>query len=123
MTERREGGALEHEVLSELWALGEPATPAVVLEALSTDLAYTTVMTILTRLWHKGLVTREEHGRAYAYAPAFTEAELTAKRMRATLATASDQKAALSRFVGSLSAHEARTLRTLLESSDRSRNI
>ena len=121
MTERREMGALEHEVLSELWALGEPATPAVVLDALGTGLAYTTVMTILTRLWEKGLVTRTRSGRAYAYTPAVTEAELTARRMRATLVAASDQKAALSRFVGSLSAREARTLRALLEGGDRDR--
>jgi len=121
MTERREMGALEHDVLSELWALGEPATPAVVLDALGTGLAYTTVMTILTRLWEKGLVTRKRSGRAYAYSPAVTEAELTARRMRSTLAAASDQKAALSRFVGSLSAREARTLRTLLEGGDRRR--
>jgi predicted transcriptional regulator len=114
-------GALEHEVLSELWALSKPATPAVVLDALGVDLAYTTVMTILTRLWQKGLVTRKRSGRAYAYSPAFSEAELTARRMRATLATASDQKAALSRFVGSLSAREARTMRALLKGGDRPR--
>jgi predicted transcriptional regulator len=115
MRERREMGALEHEVLSELWALGEPATPADVLDALDTNLAYTTIMTILTRLWEKDLVTRERRGRAYAYTPALTEAELTARRMRETLAAASDQKAALSRFVGTLSAREARSLRALLE--------
>ncbi len=115
MTERREMGALEHEVLSELWALGEPATPATVLDALGSELAYTTVMTILTRLWQKGLVTRKRSGRAFAYSPALTEAELTAQRMLATLENASDQNAALSRFVGSLSAREARTLRALLD--------
>jgi hypothetical protein len=31
-------------VLSELWALGEPATPGEVRDALGTDLAYTTVI-------------------------------------------------------------------------------
>ena len=121
MTDRREMGALEHEVLSELWALGEPATPAVVLDALGTDLAYTTVMTILTRLWQKGLVTRTRRGRAYAYTAAVTEAELTARRMQATLATASDPKAALGRFVGSLSARDVRQLRALLDGADRPR--
>ena len=117
MTERREMGALEHEVLSELWCLGEPATPGAVLDALGNDLAYTTVMTILTRLWQKGLVTRKRRGRAYAYTPAVTEAELTARRMQAALATASDPTAALGRFVGSLSARDARTVRNLLGGS------
>ena len=114
-------GALEHEVLIELWSLGEPATPAVVLEALGNNLAYTTVMTILTRLWQKGLVTRKRRGRAYAYTPALTEAELTAKRMQKTLANASDPKAALGRFVGSLSARDVRMLRALLDGGNRSR--
>ena len=68
------------------------------------------------------LITIRTHGqevRVVNYTPTLTEAELTAQRMRASLAAASDQKAALSRFVGSLSAREARTLRAVLESSDR----
>jgi predicted transcriptional regulator len=113
MNERREMGALEAEVLSELWAFGAPATPAEVLDALDTDLAYTTVMTILTRLWQKGLVKRQRQGRAYAYAPVMSEAEFTARRMRAVLAAASDRDAALSRFVGALSAREVKAVRAL----------
>jgi predicted transcriptional regulator len=109
-------GALEHEVLSQLWTMDEAATPAEVLDALDSDLAYTTIMTILSRLWQKGLVTRERRGRAYAYAPSVTEAELTAQRMQAALSAASDRRAALSGFARSLSAREAKALRTLLES-------
>ena len=30
-------------------------------------LAYTTVMTVLTRLWHKGYLERQPEGRAYFY--------------------------------------------------------
>ncbi len=122
MTDRRQMGALEREVLSELWTLGEPATPAAVLDALGGDLAYTTVTTILTRLWHKGLVNRKERGRGYAYTPTLTEAELTAKGMRTLLESASDREEALSRFVGSLSAHEARILRGILAGSPRGRS-
>ena len=32
------------------------------------DLAYTTVMTVLLRLWEKGYVIRQKKGRAYLYA-------------------------------------------------------
>ena len=102
-------------MLSLLWVRDEPVTPAQVLDALEVDLAYTTIMTILTRLWQKGLVTRERRGRAYAYAPAVTEAEFTAQRMQAALDAASDRKAALTGFVRSLSAGEARAVRALLE--------
>jgi predicted transcriptional regulator len=108
-------GALEHEVLSQLWITAEAATPAEVLEALDTDLAYTTIMTILSRLWQKGLVTRERRGRAYAYAPSVSEAEFIAQRMQAALDAASDRKAALTGFARSLSPREAQALRKLLD--------
>ncbi len=121
MNDRRLTGELEHEVLSALWTMDEAATPADVRDELDTDLAYTTIMTILTRLWQKDLVTRERRGRAYAYAPAVTEAELTAQRMQAILAAASDRKAALNGFARSLSAREARALKAVLDGSDRKR--
>lgn len=114
MIERRPTGALEQEVLLQLWTLGHAATPSEVLEGLHGELAYTTVMTILTRLSEKGLVVRERRGRGFAYEPALSEAELTASRMHKSLSSASDPKAALVTFVGSLSSAQARALRTLL---------
>ena len=121
MNERRPTGALEQEVLLQLWALGHPSTPAEVLDALDDDLAYTTVMTILTRLWQKGLVVRKRRGRAFAYEPAVSEAELTARRMHESLSASSDPKAALVTFVGSLSGSQERTLRTMLNEAQRRR--
>ena len=117
MHEKRPDGALEQEVLLRLWALGRPATPAEVLEELDDDLAYTTVMTILSRLWQKRLVRRKRRGRAFEYTPVVSEAELTARRMHESLSAASDPKAALVTFVGSLSGAQARALRTLLSES------
>lgn len=111
---RREMGSLEAEVLAQLWALGRPATPAEIREAMGTDLAYTTIMTILSRLWRKGLADRYPKGRAYAYAANVSEAELAARRMKATLEQAADREAALSRFVGSLSKGEERALRKII---------
>jgi predicted transcriptional regulator len=110
-------GELEHDVLVQLWAMPDGGTPADVLEALGESLAYTTVMTILSRLWQKGLVDRERRGRAYLYRPKVSEAELAANRMRASLLNASDRKKVLSHFVEGLSAREARTLRALLDGS------
>lgn len=107
-------GELEGDVLSLLWAAEAPLTPGEVLERLGGGLAYTTVMTILTRLWQKGLVEREQRGRAYVYWPAVSEAELAAQRMRATLEHTRDREGALSRFVGSLSEKDERTLRAVL---------
>lgn len=108
-------GSLETDVLVTLWAAGEPLTPGEVQEQLGADLAYTTVMTILRRLWQKDLVERVRDGRAYAYSPKLTEADLAATRMHEHLAKVGDREAALSRFVGSLSRKDERHLRALLD--------
>lgn len=72
-------GPLEAACLRALWSEA-PASVGEVLAKVNTDhdpeLAYTTVMTVLTRLNDKGYVTRERHGRGYRYEPAFTEREL-----------------------------------------------
>jgi predicted transcriptional regulator len=115
MTDRRPMGTLEAEVLGVLWDQGAPATPGEVAERLDGDLAYTTIMTVLARLWKKGLVERERSGRAYAYSPVLSEADLAAKRMHDTLGHTSDQAAALSRFVSGLSRQDATRLRRLLD--------
>jgi BlaI family transcriptional regulator, penicillinase repressor len=121
VSEKRPDGALEQEVLLQLWTLGSPSTPAEVLDELDEDLAYSTVMTILTRLWQKGLVTRERRGRAFEYEPVVSEAELTARRMHESLSASSDPKAALVTFVSSLSGSQARALRSLLGEAQRRR--
>jgi predicted transcriptional regulator len=119
--DRRPDGALEQEVLLQLWNLGRPSTPAEVLEALDEDLAYTTVMTVLTRLWEKRLVVRKRRGRAFEYEPVVSEAELTARRMHESLSASSDPRAALITFVDSLSSSQARALRSLLGDAQRGR--
>ena len=115
MVKRRAMGALEAEVSATLWASENALTPAEVREAIGGDLAYTTVMTILTRLWQKGRLERERSGRAYAYRPAVDEAEHFAGRMHETLAGAKDREAALSRFVDELTPTEMTLLRGLLD--------
>jgi predicted transcriptional regulator len=112
-------GALEADVLDVLWRSGDPMTPSQVLDDLGTELAYTTVMTILTRLHKKGLVDRSRAGRAFAYLPRMSEAELAATRMRSALISTSDQRETMGQFVGSLSDLEAEALRAALEDMDR----
>jgi len=59
---------LEIDCMNALWPL-EEATVRDVQQALSGSRprAYTTIMTILDRLAHKGIVTRKKVGRAYLY--------------------------------------------------------
>lgn len=115
MSGRRAMGELESEILTILWAADEALTPAEVLDRLGSTVAYTTAMTVLSRLWQKGLADREQRGRAYAYGPKVTEAELAAQRMQATLARTHDREATLARFVGSLSKADESALRGLLK--------
>jgi predicted transcriptional regulator len=71
----RQLGPLEQRMLDGLWAKGN-ATVRELVEGGYRDLAYTTVMTTLDRLFKKGLLTRCEQGRAFRYAPRFSREEL-----------------------------------------------
>ncbi len=62
-------------MLDALWARGS-ATVRDLVEGNCPDLAYTTVMTTLDRLFKKGLLTRSEEGRAFRYTPQFSREEL-----------------------------------------------
>lgn len=115
MTQRRPMGGLEAEVLEVLWRCRDGATPSEVVDRMNTDLGYTTIMTILSRLWQKGLATRTKEGRAFRYRATMSKAELTADRMKATLALAGDRRAALSKFIEALSPKDVRALHELLD--------
>lgn len=56
----------ELEVLRILWDRG-PSTVREVLEVLSKERAYTSVMSLLNVMFEKGLVTRASEGRAFRY--------------------------------------------------------
>jgi len=58
-----------------MWAKGS-ATVRELLEDECRELAYTTVMTTLDRLFKKGLLTRTEEGRAFRYMPRYSREEL-----------------------------------------------
>jgi BlaI family transcriptional regulator, penicillinase repressor len=68
-------GPLEERLLEALWERGH-ATVRELLQTGCPDLAYTTVMTTLDRLFKKGLLTREAEGRAFRYTPRVTREEM-----------------------------------------------
>ncbi|WP_236655476.1 BlaI/MecI/CopY family transcriptional regulator [Streptacidiphilus carbonis] len=111
---RRPVGALEGEVLAWLQASRTALTPGDVLENLGGSLAYSTVVTVLSRMHDKGLLTRTKRGRAYAYTPVADSHGLTARRMRQVLESDSDREAVLTRFVDCLPAGDEQLLRHLL---------
>ena len=116
---RRAMGALEMEMLRAVWDAPAGLTATEAVDVLGGDLAHTTAMTVLTRLWQKKVVRREREGKAFRYVHAKTEAEWTVERMRAALDAASNRELAMTGFVRSLDEAEADALRTLLKSVDR----
>ncbi|MEJ1198952.1 BlaI/MecI/CopY family transcriptional regulator [Streptomyces sp. BB1-1-1] len=111
---RRGQGELEALVLSALRETGGPATAGRVQEHLGEDLAYTTVITILSRLLDKGMVTRERAGRSFAWKPAADQAGLAARKMRKVLDAEKDREAVLTSFLTTLDPADERLLRGLL---------
>lgn len=104
-----------------LWDADGPLTGREVLGRLDrADLAYTTVLTVLTRLQAKTLVSRTKVGRAHAYLPLGSREEHVAELMRAALDVAGDRDAALARFAGTVTEDEADVLRRALREHGRS---
>ena len=122
---RRPAGALEGEILALLRAAGAPLSPGQVRQRLAaadeqsygalsySALSYSTVVTILSRLHAKGLLSRQRDGRAFVYT-VVDEASLAARRMNQALQVGRDHDAVLTRFVSGLSGRDARLLRRLL---------
>ncbi|MFT4264140.1 MAG: BlaI/MecI/CopY family transcriptional regulator [Nocardioides sp.] len=112
-------GTLESEVLACLAAADGALTPTEVRAEMGESLAYTTIMTVLSRLYDKGALRRTARGRSYAYeiigGSTGAQASLTAHQMRRALDAGADRSGALSRFVDGLKDDEARLLRELLD--------
>ncbi|MFD8424143.1 BlaI/MecI/CopY family transcriptional regulator [Streptomyces sp. NPDC059466] len=114
---RRGQGELEGQVLGALREADAPVTAAWVQESLGGDLAYTTVVTILTRLLAKDAVARERRGRSFVWRPTADVAGLAALKMRRLLDGESDREAVLASFVTALPPDDEQVLRALLESA------
>jgi len=109
-------GELERAVVEVLWDADGPLTARAVVDNLpGRELAVTTVLTVLSRLEAKGLVRRTRDGRAHSYEASASREEHTATLMQQLLDSAGDRDAALSRFVGGVSAQDVEALRRALD--------
>lgn len=118
---RRESGALEDAVIDVLEAAGAALSVSQVRAALDGELAHTTVMTALTRLTRKGLLTRTRQGRAYTYELAVRTGEMpalkAAMRMRRELDGRVERADVLANFVAGLAPEDEAVLAELLDKS------
>lgn len=109
-------GELEAMVMDVLWDRHGWLTPGEVHRVLaaSRDLAYTTAMTILVRLWNKGRLERQRDGRAYAYRALQTREEYAAGRMQELLTAVTDRPTVLAYFAEALATTDRDQLRRVL---------
>jgi predicted transcriptional regulator len=79
-------GPLETEIMQIIWQ-DERSTVKKVHRKLSQqrDIAYTTVMTTMSRLAEKGVLNRHREGLAYVYTPAITEDDFVTMVVRQVL--------------------------------------
>ena len=111
-------GELERKVMEVLWTdFGVPVTVRHVEDRLP-GYAYTTLLTVLTRLHRKGMVRRTKEGRAFRYSAVTSREEYTAELMRDALGAATDRRAVLVRFAETVSPAEAAVLRGVLSGLD-----
>ena len=111
-------GELEAQIMDVLWDADDWMTPRDVHLAITTArrrLAYTTVTTILVRLWQKGMLGRRPAGRAFAYRPVSSRDEWAAQRMQELLDSSGDRLLTLHHFAASISPKEATQLRRVLD--------
>ncbi|MFE8018295.1 BlaI/MecI/CopY family transcriptional regulator [Streptomyces antibioticus] len=114
---RRGPGELEARVLAALGSAPGPVTAGWVREQIDPSLAYTTVVTTLTRLHGKQAVVRRREGRSYVWRAVFDAAGLAARRMRQILDQEGDRGAVLSRFIAELPPDDERLLRLGLDTT------
>ncbi len=109
-------GPLEAATMEVVWQKGE-ANPSEVREALASEreLAYTTVMTVLARLYEKGFLSREKKGRAFSYTPTRSKVELLSERASSAIRALSKAgpAPALNYFVDAASSLDADQLEAL----------
>ena len=117
-------GPLEQQLLSALWMRGS-ATVREMLDAGDINLAYTTVMTTLDRLYKKQLLNRVVEGRAFRYSPRYTQEELekaaVGETIRQLLGSGETASLPLSYLVEAVSQHDARLLDDLQRLLDEKR--
>ena len=110
-------GRLEGRIMEIVWKKGS-ATVREAHRALTRrqkDLAYTTVMTVMSRLGEKGFLAREPEGNAYRYHPTASREDFLAKASLEIFTGLTEDLSGpvLSAFVDKLGADESRRLEEL----------
>jgi predicted transcriptional regulator len=114
-------GDLEAAVMQQIWDFAAPVTVREVHTELVRDrtLAYTTVLTVMEKLFRKGWLRRELEGKAHRYRAVATREQYGAGLMREALSGSGNREVALLDFVRQMTLEEAAALRAALNSFQR----
>lgn len=114
-------GPLEDQVMRLLWSKETMMTvrevSAMYVEVHHENLSYTTIATVLSNLYAKGVVDRQRQGRSWTYWATGTCSDLAATMMHDAFEISRHVERTMSCFVGTLTEEEARALHKAL--SDR----
>lgn len=116
-------GPLERAIMDHIW--DRPDDEVSVRDVLTTvagrRLAYTTVMTVLERLWRKGFLSRRHVGRAYVYRGRITREAHIEHLVTQVLARAPDRGSAILGFVRGVDEDDLVELRKAIRRVERER--
>jgi predicted transcriptional regulator len=109
-------GDLEAVVMDRLWDRDGATTVRDVFEDMVRDreIAYTTVMSTMDNLYHKGWLMRERNGKAYRYWASMTREQYGAALMREALDAGGRSDRVLLHFVDQISDDDSEALRKVL---------
>ncbi len=107
--------------MDRLWSNGGATTVREMFEELhrQRDIAYTTVMSTMTNLHHKGWLARTKLGKAYLYTPQMTRERYSASLMHEALTAGGRAEVVLAAFLEQIGAAESAVLRQALRRSSR----
>lgn len=124
---RKPISTLEQQVMNIVWSLNKCTIKEVYTEVIKQkNIAYTTVATILIRLYKKGLVKRKMQGTQYIYSPKLSKNTYSKTIIQSFVKTAVDSFGdlaliAFAESIEKLSAKKRNYLLTILETNDKNK--
>jgi predicted transcriptional regulator len=116
-------GPLERSVMDQIWDRDEEVTVRDLVDAPGIrGLAYTTVMTVLDRLWQKGYVARRRVGRAYSYRAGKTREQYLSSLVGQVFAATDDRRSVLLGFAREIDGEDLAQLRKMIRDVEKDRS-
>ena len=115
-------GPLERAVMEVVWDQDDEVSVRDVVESkVGRGHAYTTVMTVLDRLWRKGYLARRKDGRAYRYRAKRSREQHVEALVKQVLVTQGDRQSAILGFVRSANESDLAEIRKAMRQVERER--